>query len=150
MSYTNSYSEQWDKLRSNNLLDERLNKVDQSKLPGKLGGPRPEGTDRTLNAMTNLALLTDWALTSQGVRNGGREINPILGPKPSQGAINGYFLSFLLGNYLLPKILGDKYTDVARAQLLGNDIPCLASWMDPNFSGWKKQPDWSLMIPFEF
>ena len=113
------------------------------------GTNEPYEPNKALNAMMNLSLLADWYLTDRGVAGGGQEINPILGPKPSSKEIGAYFLTFLLGNALLPKILGPEYADAARAQLLSEEIPCLESWTNPGFS-WDQHPEWKLTIPFKF
>lgn len=114
-----------------------------------IGTNEPYESSKPLNAMTNLALLTDWYLTRNGVASGGSEINPVLGNKPSSKEIGGYFLTFLLGNALLPKILGPEYADAVRGQLLGAEVPCIQSWTNPSFS-WDQHPEWKLTIPFKF
>lgn len=62
-----------------------------------------------LTAIAVLLLILDWRQTLQIARDPGRrELNPILGPKPSVGRVNVYFAAWvgvlIAGAFLLPHI----------------------------------------------
>ena len=65
--------------------------------------------DNTILAVTStLGLVLDWGQTL----NVRREINPILGPHPSRGAINRYFLTCVVANVGLGMLLPNPYRTV--------------------------------------
>ena len=54
--------------------------------------------------------VVDWGQTLYVARNDGfSELNPILGPEPSVGEVNTYFLSTLIGHFAVSYFLPEEY-----------------------------------------
>ena len=137
--------------------EEKLNLVPDPQwksLEQWVSGDKDYKTNKILNALLNAALITDWYVTDKNIQEGAWEkdkceANPLLGEHPNREQLAIAAITFLLGNALLPKIIGPKYTDIIRSQILANDINCIRSWLEPNFQ-WDENNAWKLTIPFKF
>ena len=71
---------------------------------------RWEKQDTVLQATYTALHILDWAQTREIERNQAyHELNPILGRHPSEGRINTYFASTLLGHTLVSVLLPKPY-----------------------------------------
>lgn len=78
-------------------------------------------TDKRLFIASEALLLADWLQTRQIVKNPDKyhETNRILGEHPSMGAVNLYFASWMVGNYLLADYAGEKYRTAYLTGVVG-------------------------------
>lgn len=65
-------------------------------------------TDKALLATSTALLVADWGQTRYIAKNPDRfhEKNPLLGKHPSVGEVDGYFVTAIIGNYLLADVIG--------------------------------------------
>ncbi len=64
---------------------------------------------------SNVLLLADWSTTRDMTRRydeGYREINPILGSRPSTDKLDLYFVTYLIGHYFLTDYLQDRNREI--------------------------------------
>ena len=73
--------------------------------------------DKTLLAASSAMIITDWAQTRYIVKNSDRyhERNLIMGPYPSMGTVNTYFVAGLAANYLMAKYYPESRTEILIA-----------------------------------
>lgn len=66
---------------------------------------RLQGTDQALRFASSTLIVADWLTTVDGIRQGLRETNPILGPRPSLGRVNVMIgAGLLLNTFAVAKI----------------------------------------------
>lgn len=98
--------------------------------------------DTTALVVSTVSLAVDWQMThaaaAQGWRGGygnRREANPIMGPHPTTGMVNTYFLSTIVMNAALWYVLPPRYRSVIPAAVIGVQANTIAGNIAANGLG---------------
>lgn len=82
-------------------------------------------TSTRILTMSAMALtVADWGQTRDIVKRPTeyRELNPILGPSPSMGKVNAYFVGALVSQYLIAEYLPEPYKTMVLSGVVGMQI----------------------------
>ena len=68
------------------------------------------------------AVVLDVGTTNQGLKMGCRELNPIVGPHPSEGRVLAFGLSAIVGHAAVSLLLPEPYRRIWQGVTLGLEI----------------------------
>ena len=79
---------------------------------------------------SNVLLVADWSTTRDMTRRyneGYRELNPVLGPKPSTDKLDLYFVTVLIGHYFLTDYLRGRDREIYLYTITGIEGAAVAN-----------------------
>jgi hypothetical protein len=79
---------------------------------------------------SNVLLLADWSTTRDMTRRydeGYRELNPILGSRPSTDKLDLYFITYLIGHYFLTDYLQGRNREIYLYTITGVEGAAVAN-----------------------
>jgi hypothetical protein len=92
-----------------------------------IGSAKAEEWTTSTKILTTTAMaltVADWGQTRDIVKRPSeyRELNPILGPQPSMGKVNSYFIGALVAQYLVAEYLPDPLKTMVLSGVLGMQL----------------------------
>jgi hypothetical protein len=87
-------------------------------------------TSTKILTMSAMALtVADWGQTRDIVKSNGRyvELNRILGPQPSMGKVNAYFVGMLVSQFLVAEFLPDPYKTMVLSGVIGMELQAVGN-----------------------